>query len=197
MPGDLGPLNVSCRSGTEAFRDGPAPLGFDLLSFWQWSCSDLVNNTARGILAEYIVARALGVNDGCRVEWDAFDVVTADGIKIEVKSAAYLQSWDQQKLSSISFRAPKTIGWDSRTGEYGKERKRHADVYVFALLAHKDKATVNPMDVGQWKFFVVPTKTLNAIEPGQKTFGLSRIQGMTEAVAYSGLSDAVRKVKSS
>ena len=192
MAETLGPLKIARKDGTEEFRDGPTALGFDLLSFWRWSCSDLVNNTARGILAEYIVSRALGVTDGCRIEWDAYDVVSPDGVKIEVKSAAYLQSWDQKKLSSITFSAPKTLGWDSRTNEYDDEPKRQSDVYVFALLAHKDKATVDPTDVSQWQFFVVSTKVLNHLHPLQKSFGISSIRKMAEAVIYSGLRNAIQ-----
>jgi hypothetical protein len=65
-----------------------------LLDFWQWAYSDLLSNTNRGRLAEFIVARALslGLTD-VRIEWDAVDLVTPTGVKVEVKSAAYLQSW--------------------------------------------------------------------------------------------------------
>jgi hypothetical protein len=31
---------------------------------------------------------------------------------------------------------------------------------VFALLAHTDKATVNPLDLDQWSFYAVPTAKL-------------------------------------
>jgi hypothetical protein len=76
------------KSGTERFHRNGAQLGFDLLSFWQWSSSDLVNNVLRGRLAEYIVAQDLGVAGGTRTEWDAYDLQTKSGIKVEVKSAA-------------------------------------------------------------------------------------------------------------
>ncbi len=39
-----------------------------------------------------------------RAEWDAVDLTTPDGIRIEVKSAAYIQSWHQVRESTISFR---------------------------------------------------------------------------------------------
>ncbi|WP_156153452.1 hypothetical protein [Domibacillus robiginosus] len=39
-----------------------------------------------------------------RIEWNAFDLVTPTGIKVEVKSAAYVRSWQQVKNSAISFR---------------------------------------------------------------------------------------------
>jgi hypothetical protein len=39
-----------------------------------------------------------------------------------------------------------------RSGALSTEIKRHADVYVFALLAHTDKATVDPLSLDQWRF---------------------------------------------
>ena len=38
--------------------------------------------------------------------------------------------------------------------------KRYADLYVFCLLAHVDKETVNPMDVSQWGFYDLRTDTI-------------------------------------
>src|SRR5512145_163164 len=109
MPISLGRLKIARRTGAERFRFKETALGFDLLGFWQWSTSDLVSNVTRGRLAEYIVARALGVDmDGVRDEWAAFDLVTPSGIKIEVKSAAFVQSWNQTKLSSVTFITPLT-----------------------------------------------------------------------------------------
>lgn len=70
------------------------------------------HNSARGILAEYIVSRATGVTGGCRVEWNACDVVS--------------------------------------------------------------------------------TKSLNAIEPGQDSFGLNSVECLAGVVFYPELAGAVR-----
>jgi hypothetical protein len=56
--------------------------------FWRWAYSDFLSNAQRGVLAEYIVGTALNCLKEKRLEWDAHDLVTEDGIKIEVKSAA-------------------------------------------------------------------------------------------------------------
>ena len=56
--------------------------------FWEWAYDDLLTNTTRGVLAEYIVATALGVADTKRREWDQYDLKTADGDGVEVKSSA-------------------------------------------------------------------------------------------------------------
>ena len=158
---ELGPIEVERCEPEEQFHDKGHPLGFDMLSFWQWSTSDLVSNATRGVLAEYIVARALGVSDGVRDEWAAYDLRAADGTRVEVKSAAYIQSWRQNRPSRISFRVPKTRAWDRKSNRRSKEKKRQADVYVFALLAHRDQRTLDPLDVSQWEFFIVPTALLD------------------------------------
>ena len=60
------PIRVVPRRPDERIRLGGKDLGACLLDFWRWSGSDLVGNTQRGILAEYLVALALGANDGLR-----------------------------------------------------------------------------------------------------------------------------------
>ncbi len=100
-------LIVECKTGNEPLHQDGNPLGETLLDFWRWSASDLVSNATRGVLAEYIVATALGLAGGVRVEWDPFDLLSQEGAKIEIKSAAYLQSWRQRILlcGTLSKRA--------------------------------------------------------------------------------------------
>jgi hypothetical protein len=49
----------------------------ELIEFWQWSISDLVSNVSRGVLAEFIVAKALEINtvSNVRDEWAAYDLL--------------------------------------------------------------------------------------------------------------------------
>ncbi len=63
-----------------------------LSDFWQWAYSDVLGNTKRGILAEYLVALACGIENQERISWDVYDLKLENGIKIEVKSSAYIQS---------------------------------------------------------------------------------------------------------
>lgn len=162
-------------TGSEAFTVGGRPLGFDLLSFWQWYASDLLSNATRGMLAEYIVATALGASGGVRTEWDAFDILLEMGVRVEVKSGAYLQTWFHKRLSRIVFNIAPSRAWDSTTGLYAEQTKRQADVYVFALLRHLDKESVDPMDLDQWVFSVLSTGVLNERLPSQKTLSLSAL----------------------
>jgi hypothetical protein len=109
----LARASVSRKTGTEQLTIGGRPAGPALADYWGWSRSDLLDNYERGALAEFIVATALGVStDRARENWAAWDLTTPSGLRVEVKSAAYLQSWAQKQLSTISFRVPETAAWD-------------------------------------------------------------------------------------
>jgi hypothetical protein len=189
MKSDLAQIVAIRKSGRERFREGANELDFDLLSFWQWSTSNLLSNAARGIVAEYIVARALDVDfEGVRDEWAAYDLSTKDGIKVEVKSSAFLQSWYQERLSRVSFVVPRTRAWDPSTSAMDELPVRQADVYVFALLTHQDKQTVEPLDVSQWTFYVLPTSVLDGRTRSQHSITLSTLCKLcNRAVGYHEL----------
>lgn len=193
-PDSLGQLIPLPLNGTEEFHEGGKPLGFLVGDFWSWSVSDLMSNATRGRLAEFIVANALGILTGTvRDEWGAYDLVTTDGIRIEVKSAAYLQSWQQRQLSTIQFQTKKTLAWDRDTNRQAKVARRQAHVYVFALLAHKDKETVNPLNLDQWEFYALPTSVLDERRRSQHSITLKSLQGLDDAVKYGGLRSKVEK----
>ena len=74
--------------------EGSTMTHLDKQEFLAWAYDDLLTNTTRGVLAEYIVATALGIRGTTRIEWDRYDL-QIDGIGVEVKSAAYVQTWEQ------------------------------------------------------------------------------------------------------
>lgn len=81
----LNALDPIRKTGEESFVFNGESTNIKLQEFWSWSSSDILNNAMRGVLAEFIVASSLGIADSCRVEWDAYDIITKEGIKIEVK----------------------------------------------------------------------------------------------------------------
>jgi hypothetical protein len=193
MTDPLPRLSVTRKTGSEALHVDGRPLPVSLLDFWQWSTSDLVSNVTRGRLAEFIVATSLGIDTGgVRSEWDAFDLVMSSGLKIEVKSAAVVQSWHQNRLSPILWRVPRTRAWDASTNVSSAESRRQADVYVFALLRHEDKNSIDPMNLGQWCFFVLPTRLLDERTRSQHSITLTSLRALSESVTYFGLPKAVQ-----
>lgn len=188
----LARISASRKTGAEPFTVGGRPVGATVADFWGWSRSDLLDNTERGVLAEFIVATALGIPvDGVREGWAAWDLTTPGGVRVEVKSAAYLQSWAQKELSRISFGTPRTLAWDADGGGFAGVARRHAQVYVFALLAHTDKATVDPLDLDQWVFYVLPTAVLDGRTRSQHSITLKTLEGLTAALGFSELRQAV------
>ncbi|MDR7300861.1 hypothetical protein [Haloactinomyces albus] len=176
--------SVTPKTGREPLTSQVRNYGAHLADFWRWASSDLLSNTLRGTLAEYIVALALGGVDGrVRREWDAVDLITPEGIRVEVKSAAYLQTWVQERPSQITFGIAPTYGWYAETNSYSTERRRQADAYVFCLLHHTDKATVDPLNLDQWTFLVMATSKLNESVGDQSRIGLAglRTHGAIEA----------------
>lgn len=162
-------------TGGEPFTASGQATGVTVVDFWRWSASDLLGNALRGLVAEYLVAHALGATGQPRQEWAAYDVVTPDGVTVEVKSAAYLQSWRQAAMSKLIFGIQETRGWDAATNTYEVAVRRQADVYVFCLLAHQDKATVDPLNLDQWQFYVLPSRQLDAELGPQRSASLNTL----------------------
>ncbi|MCD4773773.1 MAG: hypothetical protein K8R41_10370 [Bacteroidales bacterium] len=145
---ELPEINTVKKNGTECFSFENEYLSFKLNNFWIWNQSNLIENRTRGILAEFIVKQALSITEGTRIEWDSYDLITEKGTKIEIKSASYIQSWKQEKYSSIQFGIAKTIGEPSNP-EYDGIYRRWSDYYVFCLLKNKNQKTINPIDLNQ------------------------------------------------
>jgi len=180
------------RTGNETLTYQGEPLNFSVLDFWRWSVSDILSNTIRGGFAEFIVATATNIDLAIlRDEWSSYDLKTPEGIKLEIKSSAFIQSWYQHKLSTISFNTKPSLYWDSYTNVQSNTKKRYADVYVFCLLYHKEKTTVDPLNLDQWEFYVLATKELNEYRRSQHSITLRSLQNLTPAIPYKMLQNAI------
>lgn len=181
------PPSPSLLTGEEPIRGATA----SVRDFWAWTLSDLRSNGVRSRLAEYLVARALGAADRPRVEWDSHDVVTATGRRVEVKSGAYLQSWDQRSLSKITFGGLRSRTWSPQTG-YAAETSYNADVYVFSLLTATEHASYDALDTDQWTFWVLSTSAVSIT--GQASIGLARVQTLAGSpTTYDGLARRIEE----
>lgn len=167
-----------------------AGLDATVLDFWRFAMNDLRTNTVRGYLAEFLVARAVGASSA-RVEWDPWDVTSPDGIKIEVKSSGYLQSWAQSRLSVPTYRVAAAFGWDASAGAWTAEQGFHADVYVFCLHTATNHDEYDPLDVSQWRFYTAP-RTVVAARVGARMglAALTRVAG--EPVEYDDLCASIQ-----
>jgi NADPH-dependent 7-cyano-7-deazaguanine reductase QueF-like protein len=166
------------KTGEEYFCFQEKKQSFQLLDFWRWNQSNILDNTTRGILAEFIVKMALNIQSETRIEWDSFDLKTNDEVKIEVKSSAYIQSWGQKDYSKISFSINPAMDANNLNGI----KKRWADYYVFCVLTHKDQNTINPLNLDQWTFYVLQTSIIDEKCPTQKSISLASLIKLKPAI---------------
>ncbi len=190
---DLDKIDTTIKTGQELLTFDEKHLEFSLLDFWRWSVSDILSNATRGKFAEFIVATAINIHKTkLREEWSPYDLETNEGIKLEVKSAAYIQSWFQSKVSKISFGTKAAFYWDNLANKQATDKKRHADVYVFCLLSHDNKQTIDPLNMNHWEFYVVATKQLNDYKRSQHSITLKSLQGLTNVILYDKLYEAIK-----
>ena len=190
MSDELTRIEPTRKTGEEHI----AGTGRRLLEFWQWALSDLMDNTNRALLGEYLVAAACGCDAGVKDVWASHDLQSSQGVKIEVKTTSRIQAWAQSKLSPPSFSIRKTRSWNAEKGSYDERLLRHSDVYVFCVLAHEDQATIDPLDTSQWDFYVVPTRVLAERHEKQKNISLGAVKNLPcRKTGYRKLAEAVRE----
>ena len=197
MNDDLRPwekvISAKLRTGEESI----GRTGKTLLDFWRWAHSDLLVNTARGVLAEYLVATAVGDRSAVREGWATHDVTMPEGdgypaIKVEVKNGGFLQTWKQPGYSKIHFGGLRSWGWNEETGRLDVPPAYHADVYVFAVHTCMEPDQLDILDLAQWDFRVLDRGTIE--EYGTKSLAWGTVQRMAPtAVPWEGLKEAVRE----
>jgi hypothetical protein len=96
----------------------------------------------------------------------------------------------------MTFDIKPTLGWEAETNTTGTERKRQADVYVVALLAHRDKITLDPLNIVQWQFYVLTAAILNTQLPLQKTISLTTLQRLgARQVPFENITEMIDNTK--
>ena len=186
--------------GSEQLTFKDKELGSSVLDFWSWAYSDLIRNVNRGAFAEFIVLEAMNNQSGItpprtnfRVSMDAYDLLSPDGIRVEVKSSAYIQAWESEHPTRISFRIAPAKSLDS-SGNYSADSQycRHSDVYVFCVWTAMSREQ-NILDLSLWDFYVIATKTLDQKVPNLKTITFQSLLSLhPRKVDYFGLYEAIR-----
>ena len=159
------------------FDDSPATINNKqsaVSDFWQWAYSDLYQNVTRGMVGQYIVAWALGVDHVPDDTWGSFDLTSPEGKKIEVKTTSYLQTWEQKNEPKPKFRIKKTHLYSKDTG-YSKEKDFQADIYVLCYFFEEDKEKADITNLNQWKFWVLTKKTIEEIFSKTESILVSKI----------------------
>lgn len=174
-------------NGTERLSNSIPQFQDDaVIDFWRWAYSDLQDNTVRPIFAEWLVGKLLGLEMPVRYNWGDYDLITTEGVKIEVKSSAYLQTWKQNGLSAIRFG---NLMGEPELQTPGEKPKKDfkADLYVFCVQIEQDPEKYNTLDLLQWRFYILPKKAL--AKNGHNSIGLSVLSKMAKELTAEQFQD--------
>ncbi len=144
-------------------------------------------------MAEFIVAKALNIPLSVRNTWDNYDLKTPDGIKIEIKSGAFLQGWEQDELSKIVFTGLCGQAWDTENSRRDGDEQFRADIYIFVVQNAKKHDEFSQLDLAQWEFYLLPHKVLQ--NRGTKSMSLTALKKLVEPAHFSDLSSSVNNLK--
>ena len=158
--------------------------------FWQWAYSDLKANNVRGVFSEWLVAQILGLTlSEPRDSWAENDLELPNGKTIEIKSSAYLQTWEQENKSKISFGGLKAQVYDYKTRDYNGISAYNPDIYIFCVQVETNPDIWNALDVTQWRFYVLSNAQM--VQHNTKSISLSVVQKLTQELTVNELKDNV------
>lgn len=150
----------------------------------------LITNVFRGHVSEAIIAAALEPDWAwCSADYASCDFERSDGLRLEVKQSAILQSWSAEppKRVTTSFDVAERKGyWDGLT--WVPEPGRRAHIYVLAHHTIIDESA-DHRDPAQWTFYVVRATDL----PPVKTISLGSLRRLATPCSFDALKDAVAK----
>lgn len=185
--------------GNEKFILHGKDTSMTVLDYWAWFCSDLYDNTMRGVMAEFLVASSFTIGSTLprsqmRTNWLPYDVTSPTGRRIEVKSAAYIQSWTPEDVySQIKFDIGKKLAWNGSS--YASKPDRNCDLYVFCVFTALTK-DVSVLNLDYWDFYVLPTSVLNEKVPEQKSIALSSLLKLKPVKTdFKGLGEIIETIK--
>ncbi len=178
-------------NGDECFTYNGINTEMTVLEFWRWHFSEIYDLQSK--IAEYIVAKALGLREAENVgDWTLFDMKYRN-MRIEVKETSFYHAWqtdDEPKSKQRSFGITKA--YDNYKDE-NSELRRQNDIYIFCLNTGETKADSNPLMLEHWEFYVVPTFRIDELCKNGKTISLSRVRKIADKVYYNELKLEVDK----
>ena len=182
-------------TGKEAFVFEGEAVGFDFLDFWKFHYSNIYH--LQGKIAEFIVSKALGINEAQNNQyWTLWDV-SYHNKRIEVKQTSYYHSFNQEGKVSKQ----RVFGITKAHGAYDPEISgnnkfcRQNDVYVFCLNTGDTRETSYPLNLNNWEFYIVPTAVINEKCGNNKTISLGRIKSLGfSAKRYNEIKAEIDKI---
>ncbi|MFA6524572.1 MAG: hypothetical protein WC264_03380 [Candidatus Paceibacterota bacterium] len=188
-------------TGAEHFKN-TGDKKISVLDFWRYGFSNINSNVLRGAFAEFIIENALRTNEQIDVRnpWGDSDVIAPNGKNIEVKCCSYIQDWDQEDYSRISWGGlkakPLFYASTDRSLVEIKLKDRpidyKSDIYILSLFKHQDHATLDILDMDQWCFWVLTKDRIKEITKDGNSISLIKLQKFgIEPIAFNDLNEVI------
>jgi hypothetical protein len=136
----------------------------------------LWDDALKGQFTEWLVSLLLGIRSKRQLHWANTDLVTETGVRIEVKSSSYWQSWKfwgdggkprQLKMAGKTEERRITFaGLKVRDNAPGSLPEYRSDLYVFGFQAQRDPRLWNALDLRQWEFYMLTRPEMETIGSG-------------------------------
>ena len=170
-------------------------LGITMLDFWKYQYSNIYD--MQEYIAEFIVGKALGINEPMnRDGWTLWDI-DYQGKRIEVKQTSYYHSW-QEKIANGKISQQRTFSITPAFTRYKDSTtsyERQNDIYVFCLNIGTNEEESYPLDMENWEFYVVPTSVINEnCTPAQKSISLGKVRKLAPLTKYEELKNVIDSI---
>jgi hypothetical protein len=194
-------MKLSRPSPNAVFEGAAETPSGSALEFWQWAYGDLLDDDVKGAFAEWLVHKLLDVVTPRRVSWANSDVITPEGVRIEVKSTSFWQSWKLLDERGLPEPVPKHAltadackirfsGLKARDStavpDSSKPKSFKSDLYVFAFQNNPNPATWNAFDLRQWEFYLASAENLRKL--GWESISLATLRTKFTRLSASELS---------
>ncbi|MES2569918.1 MAG: hypothetical protein V4710_07660 [Verrucomicrobiota bacterium] len=165
------------------------PENATLLHFWKWAFGDLCDDDLKGYFAEWMVRVLMGLPLTRRVSWADSDIITPCGLRIEVKSSAYWQSWKLVNEDGTRKPMPPPVDPARKKVVFGGLRSGtsvdtspqltapafKSDIYVFCLHTQTDPTAWDAWQLSHWEFYALTRTELEERGIGKSiTLGVLR-----------------------
>jgi hypothetical protein len=162
-------------TGKEKFELDGKSLGFDFKDFWEFQYSNIYN--MQETIAEFLVAKALGVDEASNSDYWSLCDVMYKGKRIEVKASSYYHAFKEYLNTPIS--PIRVFGITKAYSKYKDKNstfERQNDIYVFCLNIGETAEESDPLNLKNWEFYIIPTAYINEVCGDAKTISIQKIK---------------------
>lgn len=167
------------KSGSENFTFQGENEDFTVLDFWSWCFSDLYE--VRSKLAEYLVVRALGIEDESKAGYWSAQYVTYRKKRIGIRVSC---NSDDKALGAGMKRLTRHIDI----------RERDNDLFVFCMNEGAVADDSELLKLDKWLFYVMPLWYIRSESGAAKTITQAKVKRLAKAVKIYELRKMVDEV---